>query len=66
MEEEGARKQTRAQFHERRKQVVRLHKAAMGIMKIVELTGLTYPTVRSAIECFDRSVPGARLRTSAG
>lgn len=44
MENESARKQTLEQLHERRKQVVRLHIAAMGIMKIVALTGLTYPS----------------------
>ena len=54
MEKESARNQTLEQLHERRKQVVRLHKAAMGIMKIVALTGLTYPTVRSAIDRFEQ------------
>ena len=54
MEKESARKQTLEQLYERRKQVVRLHKAAMGIMKIVALTGLTYPTVRSAIDRFEQ------------
>ena len=54
MEKESARKQTLEQLHERRKQVVRLHIAAMGIMKIVALTGLTYPTVRSAIDRFEQ------------
>ena len=29
-------------LHERRKQVVRLHKKAIKVMKIVELTGLSY------------------------
>jgi hypothetical protein len=52
MEKESARNQTLEQLHERRKQVVRLHKKAINIMKIVELTGLTYPTVRATIgEC---------------
>ena len=54
MEKESARNQTLEQLHERRKQVVRLHIAAMGIMKIVALTGLTYPTVRSAIDRFEQ------------
>ena len=40
MEKESARNQTLEQLHERRKQVVRLHKKAIKIMKIVELTGL--------------------------
>lgn len=54
MEKESARNQTLEQLHERRKQVARLHIAAMGIMKIVALTGLTYPTVRSAIDRFEQ------------
>ena len=53
MEQESARNQTLEQLHERRKQVVRLHKKAIKIMKIVELTGLTYPTVRAAIDKFE-------------
>ena len=38
MEKEDARKQTLEQLHERRKQVVRLHKKALGVMQIVSLT----------------------------
>ena len=53
MEKESARNQTLEQLHERRKQVVRLHKKAIKIMKIVELTGLTYPTVRATIDRFE-------------
>jgi transposase len=52
MEKESARNQTLEQLYERRKQVVRLHKKAIKIMKIVELTGLTYPTVRATIDRF--------------
>lgn len=55
MEREGARNQTLVQLYGRRKQVVRLYKAAMGIMKIVALTGLTFPTVRSAIDRFEQA-----------
>ncbi len=40
MEKEGARTQTLEQRHERRKQVMRLHKNALGIMKIVAMAGL--------------------------
>ena len=50
---ESARKQTLEQLHERRKQVVRLHKKGIKIMKIVKLTGLTYPTVRGTIDRFE-------------
>lgn len=53
MEEENARKQTLEQLHERRKQVVRLHKKAIGIMQIVGMTGLSYPAVRACIDLFD-------------
>ena len=52
MDKEDARKQTLEQLHERRKQVVRLHNKGHKIMQIVEMTGLTYPTVRSAIDLF--------------
>jgi len=53
MEKEDARFQTLEQLHERRKQVVRLHKKAIKIMQIVALTGLSYPTVRSTINLFE-------------
>lgn len=55
MDKEDARYQTLAQLHERRKQVVRLHAKGYGVMRIVELSGLSYPTVRSVI---DRYVHG--------
>ena len=53
MEKENARKQTLEQLHERRKQVVRLHKKALGVMQIVSLTGLSYPAVRACIDLFE-------------
>ena len=53
MEKESARNQTLEQLHERRKQVVRLYKKGIKIMQIVAMTGLSYPTVRSAIDLFD-------------
>ena len=49
MEKENARKQTLEQLHERRKQVIRLHKKAIKIMQIVSMTGLSYPAVRATI-----------------
>jgi transposase len=52
MEKENARKQTLEQLHERRKQVVRLHKKGIGIMRIVDMTGLSYPAVRTSIDLF--------------
>ncbi len=53
MDKEDARYQKLEQLHERRKQVVRLHLRATGVMQIVTLTGLSYPTVRKAIDLFD-------------
>jgi hypothetical protein len=50
MEKENARKQTLGQLHERRKQVVRLHKKGI---KIVDMTGLSYPAVRACIDLFE-------------
>ena len=52
MDKEDARNQTLEQLHERRKQVVRLHRKGYGVMRIVELTGLSYPTVRKAIDLY--------------
>jgi transposase len=53
MDKEDARYQKLEQLHERRKQVVRLHRKGHGVMAIVELTGLSYPAVRRAIELFE-------------
>lgn len=54
MDKEDVRYQTLEQLHERRKQVVRLHRKGHGVMHIVELTGLSYPAVRSTIDRFER------------
>jgi len=53
MDKEDARFQTLEQLHERRKQVVRLHKKGLKVMQIVGMTGLSYPTVRTTIERFE-------------
>ena len=53
MDKEDARYQTLEQLHERRKQVVRLHKKAVKIMQIVAMTGMSYPTVRATIDLFE-------------
>ncbi len=53
MEKEDARYQTLEQLHERRKQVVRLHKEGIKVMQIVAMTGLSYPTVRGAIDLYE-------------
>ena len=68
MEKEDARNQTLAQLYERRKQVVRLHKKQLGIMEIVSMSGLSYPTVRACIDRFEAGGwsairPGLRGRT---
>lgn len=55
MDKEDARFQTLEQLHERRKQVVRLHKRGIKVMKIAEMSGLSYPTVRSTIDRFEAS-----------
>ncbi|GAC1335256.1 MAG: IS630 family transposase [Collimonas sp.] len=55
MDKEDARHQTLVQLYERRKQVIRLHLKGYGVMRIVELCGLSYPTVRGVI---DRYVAG--------
>ena len=53
MEKEDARYQSLEQLHERRKQVIRLHKKGIKVMQIRTLTGLSYPTVRATIDLFD-------------
>jgi len=52
MEKEDARYQTLEQLHERRKQVARLYKQGNKVMQIVEMVGLSYPTVRNVINLF--------------
>jgi len=53
MRENDARTQSLAELHERRKQVIRLHKKQYGVMQIVELTGLSWPAVRKAIDLYE-------------
>ena len=48
MDKEDARLLKMEALHERRKQVVRLHRRGIKVMQIVELTGLSYPAVRFA------------------
>lgn len=54
MDKEDARKQTLEQLHERRKQVVRLHRRGHRVMQIVDMSGLSYPTVRNTIDLFEQ------------
>lgn len=53
MRDDDARRQGLAELHERRKQVIRLHKKQYGVMQIVELTGLSWPAVRTAIDLYE-------------
>lgn len=53
MDKEDAIFQSLDQLHERRKQVVRLHRQGLGVMRIVELSGLSYPTVRRVIDRYE-------------
>lgn len=50
MDKVDARFQTLDRLHLRRKQVVRLHGQGFGVMRIVALSGLSYPTVRVTID----------------
>ena len=52
MEKEDARK-TPVSLHERRKQVVRLHRKGYGPMKITELTGLSWGAVNTALKLYE-------------
>lgn len=45
MDKEDARYQTLEQLHERRKQVIRLHKRGIKVMELVQMSGLSYPAV---------------------
>ena len=49
MPKEDARKQSREVLHERRKQVIRMHRKGVGVMQIVELTGLSWTAVNTAL-----------------
>lgn len=53
MDKEDARYQKLEPLHERRKQVVRLHLRGACVMRIVALTGLSYPTARRAVDLFE-------------
>ena len=53
MDKEDARYQTLEQLHERRKQVIRLHCKGYRVTHIVELSGLSYPTVRGVIDRYE-------------
>jgi transposase len=66
MEKENARRQTLEQLHERRKQVVRLHRKGIKIMQIVSMTGLSYPAVRATLDRFEEGGWSAVRPTARG
>jgi hypothetical protein len=53
LSDRDARTKSLAELHERRKQVIRLHKRQYGVMQIVELTGLSWPAVPGAIDLYE-------------
>jgi len=61
MEKEDARKQSREVLHERRKQVIRLHRKGAGVMQIVEQTGLSWSGVTLHCACSSKA---GRLHSS--
>lgn len=65
MQKEDARKQSREVLHERRKQVIRLYRKDVGVMQIVEQTGLSWTAVNAALRLYktggaNRLKPGIR------
>jgi transposase len=64
MEKEDARKQSREVLHERRKQVIRMHRKGMPVMQIVEHSGLSWHAVNAAITCYS-TVGAAALKPAA-
>ena len=66
MDKEDARYQKLEQLHERRKQVVRLHRQGHGVMAIVGMTGLSYPAVRLAIDLYEEGGYAALKPTPRG
>jgi transposase len=41
-------------LHERRKQVIRLHKRGIKVMELVQMSGLSYPAVRKVLDLFEQ------------
>ncbi len=50
MEKRDARKLTRDELHERRREVVRFYEEGVPVMRIVERTGLSWSAVSTAIK----------------
>ena len=55
MDKEDAEFQTLERLHERRKPVVRLHRKKIGVMRIAELSGLSYPIMCGVIGRYERN-----------
>ena len=53
MEKEDARKQSREVLHERRKQVIRMHRKGVAVMEIVAQTGLSWTAVNRALRLYN-------------
>ena len=53
VDKESARNQTLEQLHERRKQVIWLHKRGIKVMQLVQMTGLSYPSVRKTLDLYE-------------
>lgn len=66
MEKEDARKQTREVLHERRKQVIRMHRKGMPVMQIVEHSGLSWYAVNTAIKRYSAEGLGALKPAARG
>jgi transposase len=64
MEKEDARKQSREVLHERRKQVIRMHRKGMPVMQIVEHSGLSWYAVNAAITAYS-TAGGEGLKPAA-
>jgi len=65
MNKEDARK-TPAGLHERRKQVIRLHRKGYGPMKIVELTGLSWGAVNTSLKLYKEGGAAALVPKTRG
>ena len=66
MEKEDARKQSREVLHERRKQVIRMHRKGMPVMQIVEHSGLSWSAVSAAITAYSRAGAAALKPAARG
>ena len=53
MDKDSVQKLTPEQLDERRKQVVGLHKKGIGVIQIVDMTGLSYAAVRVCLDLFE-------------